>query len=88
MIGNLYPYFQAPNYGCFFWGWSITTDLQLSLLVPLFVVIYKKREWAGNLFSALAILICCFFVYRTCMVWGLRAGPFAEENWYLFAYLF
>ena len=51
-------------------------------------MIYKKREWAGNLFSAAAIIICCFFVYRTCIKWGLRAGPFAEENWYLFAYLF
>ena len=27
MFGNIYPYFQAPNYGCFFWGWTITTDL-------------------------------------------------------------
>lgn len=56
--------------------------------MPLFVVIYKKREWAGNLFSAAAIIICCIFVYRTTIKWGLRAGPFAEENWYLFAYLF
>lgn len=58
------------------------------MLTPLFVVIYKKREWAGNLFAALAFIICSIFVYRTCIVWGLRAGPFAEENWYLFAYLF
>ena len=27
MIGNLVPFFQAPNYGCFFWGWPVTTDM-------------------------------------------------------------
>ena len=67
MIGNIYPYFQAPNYGCFFWGWSITTDLQLSLLVPLFVLIYKKREWAGHTFVFLAVVIDTFFVGYVCL---------------------
>ena len=26
MVGNIVPFFQAPNYGCFFWGWTILTD--------------------------------------------------------------
>jgi len=88
MIGNIYPYFQAPNYGCFFWGWTVTTDLQLSLLTPLFVIVYMKREWAGHLLVALAVIICTLFVGKVTIDNGLRAGPFAEENWYLFGYLF
>lgn len=62
--------------------------MQLALLTPLFVIIYKKREWAGHLFVALAVIIDTFFVGRECLKYGLRAGPFAEENWYLFSYLF
>lgn len=26
MSGNLYPYFTAPNEGCFYWGWIIDVD--------------------------------------------------------------
>ena len=88
MIGNLYPYFQAPNYGCFFWGWPITTDLQLSLFLPLFVLIYAKREWIGHAFVLCVIVVDTFFIVRVCLEYGLRVGPFAEENWYLFSYLF
>ena len=67
MIGNIYPYFQAPNYGCFFWGWTITTDMQLTLLTPLFVWIYKKREWAGHTFVFLVVCIDTFFVGYVCL---------------------
>ena len=88
MIGNIYPWFQAPNYGCFFWGWTVTTDMQLSLLLPLFVIIYKKREWIGHVFVTIAVCVQLYFIGRTCLKYGLRAGPFAEENWYLFAYMF
>ena len=52
------------------------------------MIVYKKREWAGNLLIALGIIIPTFFVGKVCLEYGLRAGPFAEENWYLFSYLF
>mgnify|MGYP001626760443 CR=1 FL=1 len=62
MIGNLYPYFQAPNYGCFFWGWPITTDLQLALLTPIFVLAYAKRAWIGHLLVFVTIPLDTYFI--------------------------
>ena len=88
MIGNIVPYFQAPNYGCFFWGWVITTDLQLSILIPFFVIIYKKRAWVGHLVAFIAIVADNLGVAYVTNKYQLRAGPLAVENWYLFAYLF
>mmetsp|Transcript_15189 Transcript_15189/g.19243 ORF Transcript_15189/g.19243 Transcript_15189/m.19243 type:complete len:231 (-) Transcript_15189:675-1367(-) len=88
MIGNIVPYFQAPNYGCFFWGWTITTDLQLALLTPLFVLLYVKREWIGHLVTATMIIGDSILIVYMCLHYQLRVGPFAEENWYLFAYVF
>ena len=35
---NLYPYFQDDKYGCMQWTWTLECDLQLFLLVPLFVI--------------------------------------------------
>jgi len=62
--------------------------MQLALTVPLFVVIYRRRAWAGHLFSAFVIagdtLLNLYIVDK----YKLRAGPLAEENWYLFAYMF
>ena len=88
MIGNIVPYFQAPNYGCFFWGWVITTDMQLALLIPFFVVIYKKKAWVGHLVAFIVVVLDSLGVAYVTDKYQLRAGPLAEENWYLFAYLF
>jgi len=85
MIGNLYPMFQAPNYGCFFWGWTITTDLQLALLTPLFVVMYIKREWLGHVFVTVVTLGQLALIGWVCYEYKLRVGPFAAEDWYLFS---
>ena len=88
MIGNIYPYFQAPNYGCFFWGWTITTDMQLALLLPIFVVAYNVREWIGNLLVTVVLAIETYCIGHVCYKYRLTAGPFSEEDWYLFAYGF
>jgi len=54
-VSNLIPYFQAPNYGCFFWSWPVVTDMQLTLLTPIFVIIYKRcGSTAGHFF----VLVC------------------------------
>ena len=41
--------------------------MQLTLLTPLFVLIYKKREWAGHVFVFLAVAIDTFFVGYVCL---------------------
>ena len=62
--------------------------MQLTLFLPIFVYLYIKREWAGHLFAFIIIMIDQGMTAHTCLKYGLRAGPFAEENWYLFAYVF
>lgn len=87
MIGNIVPSFQACNYGCFFWGWTITTDLQCALLIPFYVVIYKWKPWLGHAFCWIVSIVntagSCILINQ----YGFRAGPLAEENYYIFAYL-
>ena len=62
--------------------------MQLALFTPLFVWIYMKREWCGHLFVFIVLVAQIIGVCSCCITYGLRAGPFAEENWYLFAYMF
>lgn len=87
-ISNIYPYFQQPNAGCFFWSWIIETDLQLALIVPLFVIVYKRNAIAGHLFVLFASIIDIGICYYTINKYQIKAGVLAEENWYLFAYIF
>jgi hypothetical protein len=50
-VSNIVPYFQAPNYGCFYWSWIVVCDMQLALLIPLYVVIYRRTgQGLGQLF--------------------------------------
>lgn len=87
-IGNIYPYIQAPNYGCFFWGWTITTDMQLALLLPFFIIVYKKNVWAGHILALFTTAVCCLGIWYCCAKYDLKVGPLAEGNWYLFCILF
>ena len=41
-VGNLTG-FVGPFQGCYYWTWSIECDMQLTLLVPLFVQIFRIR---------------------------------------------
>ena len=87
-ISNIYPYIQAPNYGCFFWSWIVICDMQLTLLVPIFVLAYKKGgKLGGRLLCAATIVQNITLAFFIVFKYGIRAGPLAEENWYLFAYL-
>jgi len=47
-ISNMVPYYQPPNSGCFFWAWVVECDLQLALLIPLFVLAYNNSTLAGH----------------------------------------
>ena len=87
-VSNLIPFFEAPNYGCFFWSWPVVTDMQLTLLVPLFVIIFKRcGSKAGHIFVIVCVIenvaVAMYIIFK----YQVRAGPIAEENWYLFAML-
>jgi hypothetical protein len=55
--GNLYPYFSAPNEGCFYWGWIIDVDIQLTIIIPIMVFAYLRSKLVGHLTLAALILV-------------------------------
>ena len=86
-INNIYPYFTAPNEGCFFWSYYILCDMQLALVIPLFIIIYTKSVKAGHVFSLFCLIWDTFLGLYTINEYKMRAGVLAYENWYLFSYI-
>lgn len=60
----------------------------MAILLPIFVYAYTKKAWVGHFFVAITSIIMILAIAYVCLKYGLRAGPFAEENWELFARLF
>ena len=88
MIGNVYPYFQEPTQGCFFWGWVIDVDLQLSFfLTPIFVSAYLKRRWFGNLMVFMAICAGITINWTIVVNNKLTAGWGSTADNKMFSYL-
>eukprot|EP00347_Sterkiella_histriomuscorum_P013100 403366020 len=83
-IGNVYPFFQEATEGCMFWNWFVSCDVQMYLLIPIYVALYKKSRVASLTLLLLLTLGCCAFSIVTCFQRSLRAGVFALENYYLF----
>jgi peptidoglycan/LPS O-acetylase OafA/YrhL len=85
LISNFVPWDQNAKGGCMPWGWAIAVDFQLYLLIPLYVVIYKKSRTAaltlcwGLLIAGTAII--CTVVSE----FNLTAGAYTLENWYMYA---
>lgn len=78
LVSNIFPFFQACNEGCFYWGWIVCVDMQLSLLAPLFVVAYLKSKWLGH--SVLLFFLIGFTLIGTATVvkYDIKAGIFAS----------
>jgi peptidoglycan/LPS O-acetylase OafA/YrhL len=87
-ISNVYPWFQPPNEGCYFWAWQITVEMQLTLLVPPIIIIYNKSPKCGHFIILLGNIVCIAQAVFTAYKYKLKAGPLAYENWNLFAYMF
>lgn len=87
MIGNIYPWFTVCNEGCFYWGWIVDIDIQLALLVPIFVFAYLKGKWVGHICSFIAHLGAMAIGLSVVYKYDLKAGILAEQNWNLYAYL-
>jgi len=52
------------------------------------VIIYTKSEWIGHIVIGIVIAGATAANVWVCLHYGLRVGPFAEENWDLFGYYF
>ena len=62
--------------------------MQLALLIPFFVIIYKKSAIIGHLVSLIVQVVIALGIAYVCAKYDLKAGPLADENWYLFSYMF
>ncbi|CDW83385.1 UNKNOWN [Stylonychia lemnae] len=84
-IGNLVPFFGEATEGCMFWSWFLACDLQLYLLIPLYVALIRKSKIVGYGLQFLLIAFNIAFAIIICLQKELRAGVFALENYYLFS---
>ena len=82
------PWFTEICVGCFFWGWAIYCDMQVYLLIPIYVVIYKKLKTTGAVvFSILLITLnICFSMY-ICWLYKYTVGPGTAETYTFWSYL-
>ncbi|CDW75759.1 UNKNOWN [Stylonychia lemnae] len=87
-IGNFFPFMGEATQGCMYWSWFVQADVQLYSLIPLYLYLYRKSKTIAIaimiFLSLFGIFYNIFEVYRL----QLRAGPFAIENFDLFAILF
>lgn len=76
LIGNLVPEFtsQAPICGCFFWGWIIDVDIQLTLVVPLFVYAYLFNKKLGHAMIFIFIIFGMFVNMAIVNAWDIKVG--------------
>lgn len=81
MTINEFPGYMVANEGCFYWSWYVACDLQLFLVVPIFVYIleFKLKDYkiAANLIIFLIICagnaISFYIIYHNNQSAGLFA---------------
>jgi len=87
LIGNIIPYFQELNGGCFFWAWTFYVDFQLYLLIPLYLIVFMKAPKLGIALQVLIVVLSSIFYMLMAHYYQFRASPLNPEGYYLFAYL-
>lgn len=86
-IGNIIPYFEENNGGCFFWAWTFYIDFQLYLLIPLYVIVFMKAPKLGIALHVSIIVLSSAFYMLMAHFYQFKASPLNPEGYYLFAYL-
>ena len=56
LVGNFIPSEQNSKGGCMQWSWPIACEFQLSLLIPFYVILYKKSRISGIIFGWLVVI--------------------------------
>lgn len=67
-----------------FWLWSISNDIQLFLLTPFLILLYKKSPAAGIAMNVFLTLVATIIGIVEVNDLKIRASGFALENYYLF----
>jgi hypothetical protein len=71
-----------------YWSWFITSEMQLSLLVPLYAIVYKRAPVIAAVVGIVLILFNIGINMEASYRYDLKAGAFALENYYLFDSIF
>lgn len=67
--------------GCFFWGWIIDCDLQLTLVCPLLVYAYLANRKFGHFIVLLLVVFGTYVNMHIANKYSLKVGWLAPENW-------
>ena len=62
------------------WTWCLECDLQLFLLMPLFVMTYKKSQRAGVILALCTFLLGIGISYQVVTYYQITAGIFTLDN--------
>jgi len=87
MIGNLVPYFSELNGGCNYSSWIFYCDMQLYLVIPLYVIVYKRSPKIGVFLQFFMILTNSAVLMWMSAEFNFRGSPLAPEGYYIFSYI-
>ena len=69
------------------WTWFIDIDIQLFILIPVFVIIYKKVKVLGIIIPIVLVLLSIVYIMHIVMINEFRAGILALENYDIYSEL-
>ncbi|CDW76528.1 UNKNOWN [Stylonychia lemnae] len=87
-IGNYYPFYGEATMGCMYWSWFIQGDVQMFVLIPVYLAIYRKSKKVSIIFMSLLMMMSVGICMQQTYEYNLKAGSFALENFHLFSTLF
>ena len=81
------PFWSELTAGCNYPVWIFQVDFQLFLLVPLYVILYKKSPTLGVLLHVFLIIGDAILLAWMSITYGFRACYLTTEGALLFAYV-
>lgn len=79
--------FEEVTCGCFYWAWIVFVDMQIYLLIPIYVIAYMKSRTAGIMLQLFLMVFTFIQMIILTQNLHMKAGPLAAEGYYMFANL-
>jgi len=82
MTINIFPVYQIPSEGCYYWGWFIAAEMQIFIFLPFIVYLIVHAKKQLNVYIGL-ICLCIFGVALNYFIfywYNLAAGLFAPAD--------
>jgi peptidoglycan/LPS O-acetylase OafA/YrhL len=87
MTINFLPWYSIANEGCYFWGWVVACEMQVTIFVPFIVTLMSKLNWKGKSF-ALTFLLFVGMAALFCIVWKHNLAEAIFNSADLYAVMF